>query len=268
MSKNFNEIFEIREPSAQSQEAGTSSMFSELQKASNFRTVKRSLRSGGIGSIVFGVIAMVVGFGGMDDNPVNAILGIIGVLLFVEGIWLVSDPKPAGMIVDGIALMILGIWNIIITVANSASGGGTSFFALLGVWQIIWGVQSFGRFNHFSKLPMQKPSDSLSKQIDTLINEISKSKTKDRTDLIEFQAKGISAQGLWKGKLEQNSAVFVQGAGQDLIFSEKNRVIIDTKGQPQTGKTVKAYFQIGDRTMNGTLSAENYERYQTWKNRS
>ena len=191
MGKDINEILEIRNQSMPEKEAATVSPFDELQRASNFRIIKKSLRTGGIGSILFGVIAMAVGFGSMNDNPVNAILGFIGVLLFIEGIWLVSDPKPVGMIVDGIALMILGIWNIIITLANTASGGGSGIFAVLGVWQIIWGIQSFGRYSHFSKLPMHKPTDSLNKQMNTLINEISKSKTKDRTDLIEFRAKGL-----------------------------------------------------------------------------
>lgn len=268
MNRDINDILEIRHQPASVPEDRTQSPFDELQKASNFRIVKKVLRSGGIGSILFGLIAMAVGFGSMNDNPVNAILGLIGVLLFIEGIWLVSDPKPLGMIIDGIALMILGIWNIIITVANTSSGGGSGFFALLGVWQIIWGVQSFGRYGHFSKLPMQKPSDTVNRQVEHRIKEISGLKTKERSDLIEFQAKGLSAKGVWKGKLEQNSAVFVMTATQELIFAEKSQVGIDIQGQPQTGKTVNAAFQFGGRTLNGSISAENYERYQAWKSRS
>jgi membrane-bound ClpP family serine protease len=134
---------------------GAGAQVDKLQAVSNYNLLCKALRPAGVGSIIFGLIAMAMGFAAMDENPINALLGIIGIFLLVEGIWILAVPSPVGMIVDGIALLIVGLWNISVTLGSAA--GGISFFALLGVWQIVAGCKSFGRYSHFSKLPMSKP---------------------------------------------------------------------------------------------------------------
>lgn len=235
----------------------------ELHRVLNYRLVRKTLRPAGIGSIVFGLVAKGTGFGGMEANPINAILGLIGIFLFVEGIWIVAAPTPAGMIVDGIALIILGIWNIIITFANSAAvgGGGHRFFAVLGVWQIIWGFQSFGRYKRFSAMPMSRPSDETLRQIDDMVKELAKTKPKDATDVIAFQIKNRP----WKGRLGQDSGIFVDAPGQEVVFVNRDRVRIEIQDKVLIGKALKASFTLGDRNLNGTISLESYERYDAWK---
>jgi uncharacterized membrane protein len=57
----------------------------ELQKISDYRTIRKTLRPAGIGSIVFGVLAVVMGIASIEDNSLNAILALIGLFLLVEG---------------------------------------------------------------------------------------------------------------------------------------------------------------------------------------
>jgi hypothetical protein len=242
------------------------SNFAELQRVSNYRLVRKTLKPAGIGSIVFGLIAIAMGFGGMEENPANAILGLIGLFLLVEGIWIVSAPTPIGMIVDGIALLILGSWNIFTTITNSAAGGGNvlHFFAILGVWQIIWGFQSFGRYRRFSAMPMVKPSDETLRQIDDLVNAITKAKAKEQPDLVEFQTTTFTAQ-TWKGRLSNDSAVFVEGSGQDIVFARRGDVEFVKQGKALIGKTLKATFKLRDRQLTGTIAPEFIDRFEAWK---
>ena len=121
----------------------------KLRRASNYELLSKALRPAGIGSVVFGLIAMAMGFAEMDMSPVNAVLGVIGIFLVVEGIWILVSPSPAGLIVDGIALLMVGLWNISVTISG---GGDNSVFFLLGVWQIVMGCKSFRRYGHFSRL--------------------------------------------------------------------------------------------------------------------
>ncbi len=244
----------------------TDTRLDDLQRVSNYRLIRKILRPSGIGSIVFGLIAIAMGFRGMGDNPINVILGLIGIFLLVEGVWIVTSPTPFGMIVYGVALIIVGLWNIIITITNSVSDGGHSFFAILGGWQIIWGCQSFGRYKRFSKLPINKPSDETVKIIDDIVNELTKAKTKDAQDVIEFQTKNQIKNQIWKGRLAQDSAIFVQAAGQDVVFAKKSQVRIDKQGKVLIGKTIKAAFTLGDRNLNGTIDPDTFERYESWKN--
>ncbi|HSC77053.1 MAG TPA: hypothetical protein VLB32_00700, partial [Candidatus Acidoferrales bacterium] len=80
----------------------------ELQRAADFRTVRKTLRPAAFGSIVFGVIAIGMGIASLEDSPVNAVLVLLGLGLLGEGIWILVQPTPVGMIVDGIALCLLG----------------------------------------------------------------------------------------------------------------------------------------------------------------
>ena len=100
----------------------TSQEIEELQKISNYRSVNKGLRWPAIGSIIFGLIAIVSGVVSIEENPINLVLALIGIFLLIEGIWLIVAPNPKGMIADGIALLILGIWNITTTMMNWATG--------------------------------------------------------------------------------------------------------------------------------------------------
>jgi len=241
----------------------------ELQSVSNYRLVRKTLKTAGVGSIVFGLIGMGIGFVGMEENPVNAVLGLIGIFLLVEGIWVVSAPTPTGMIVDGIALLMLGVWNIFTTIANSASNGsdGPHFFAILGVWQIIWGFQSFGRYKRFSAMPMAKPSDATLKRIDELVKAITKAKATEQSDIVEFQTKTFTAQQVWKGRLSDDAAVFVEGSGQDIVFASRPEVEFVKQGKVLIGKTLKAKFKLRDREFAGTIAPESMDRFEAWKTR-
>ena len=96
----------------------------ELQKVANYRLVRKSFKGAAIGSIIFGLIAIGMGFGFAGENPINIVLGVIGILLVVEGAWLIRTSNPKGLIVDGIAICILGTWNIVVTFASAAAGAG------------------------------------------------------------------------------------------------------------------------------------------------
>ena len=272
MPRDLNEILEMGEPRKSPLDPGAAgaqaldAQLDELQKICNYRLVRKSLRPAGIGSIIFGLIAIAMGFGSMDEAPINAVLGLIGIFLLGEGI--VSAPRPGGMIVDGIALVILGVWNILITISNAKSGGGGGFhfFAIIGVWQIIWGCQSFGRYARVSQMAMIKPTDEALKKIDDMVKKVLKAKTRDTPDVIEFQGKGMGAQSLWKAQLSQDSAVFVQVGGQDVVFTRKDQVHIETQGKVLIGKALNAEFRFSDRVLKGTIAPDLFDRYEAWKN--
>jgi hypothetical protein len=240
-------------------------VFEELQRVANYRHVHKALKASGAGSIVFGVIAMVVGFTAMRHNPINVILRGIGVLLAVEGLWLVIAPAPIGIIVDGVSLMLVGAWNIWVTVMNMAAGQHTATWGVIGVFQIIWGIQAFGRYSRFSKMPREQPAPETLKRIDQIVGDITRTKIAQDPQAIEFKVKMFTATQPWKGRLRHNHAVFVGPGGKDIIFARANDVVFNREGKVLIGKTIKAKFQIADRTFKGTISPVSFERYEGWK---
>jgi hypothetical protein len=253
---------------AQSSVADTSSLtscFLELQSASNFRLVRQTLRTAGIGSIVFGLLAMFVGFGNMMDNPLNAILGMIGLFLVGEGIWIIVSPSPKGLVVDGIFLCALGAWNIFITAMNSMGGDeGYRFFGILGLWQVVWGTQSFVRYRRFSTVPTTKPADALLVEIDNVVNDIALANVKNQPDMVEIQTKSLAGKEVWKGRFVAGGVIFVEGSGPNAVFANKADVEIVKKGKVLFGKTQKIKCKLGSVRFDGTIAPLYMERLDAW----
>lgn len=235
----------------------------KFQRISNYRILRRTLRPAGIGSIVFGLIAIYMGFGGMETSSVNMILGVIGIFLLVEGIWVEIAPTPNGMFVEGIAFLLIGAWNIFVVFANMKAGyGNISRFALiLGIWQIMWGFRFFGGNTRLSEQPADKPSNQALKIVDDIVKELTKANPEGTSDVIKFRIKNK----LWKGRLARNFGVFVEKGGRDVTFSRKDRVRIQLQDKAQMDKKAMASFIFGDRNLKGMIDLENFERYKAWK---
>jgi hypothetical protein len=260
--------------------------FDELQRAANYIALRKKLRVRGIGSILWGVIAIVLGIVAMDTDPVNVILAVIGAFLTIEGIWLVAAPAPAGMIADGIGLVAVGIWNLAITfMSGSSSNDSMPFFGFLGVMQIVWGCQSFGKYSLLSKLSHAKPSADTLQKFDRVVNYLEQANMMSDASLIEFIGNEKAKRPItWKGLLGEASAVFVaqsdrnlsldsQGANRDFIYAAKQDVSFKSNGQVLTGNILKVKFSIKDRMFSGvgarafagTMSPEAFQRYEAWK---
>jgi hypothetical protein len=129
------------------------------QSSDEFAELKKQLKGAGIGSVIFGLVAVGLGAAFHQESAVNVVLAVIGVLLFAEGVWILVDPRPVGLVVDGIALWVIGIWNIVITIHNMSYGGHGTVFGVLGVFQIIWGVNSIRRYGKFART-LAQPGES------------------------------------------------------------------------------------------------------------
>jgi len=268
MPKDIGSILGVKQsattPSSASWGAGLDSEYGELQKAANYRSFGKTLRPSGIASIVFGLIAVVMGIAMIEDNPVNGVLVVIGLLLAVEGVWLVSAPSPGGLIADGIALIVLGIWNLVVTVMSASAAGGSGF-GVLGAFQIIWGFQRFGRYGRVTKIAMVKPSPEVHRRLEQITGEVVQAKAIGDPRYVEFQGKTSKRSDTWQGLLGDARAVFVRAGGSDYVFASREGVDLREVQTVHAGQTLKASFRLGDRAFSGTISPESFERYERWK---
>lgn len=228
----------------------------ELQKASGYYLLRKHLKGAAIGSIIFGLVAIVWGLVSIEENPINAGLVLIGAFLLGEGIWLIRSPRPSGVIVDGIALCILGMWNIVVGIAGVAR-----WAVMLGIFQIIWGIKSFGQYHRFSYLSSQKPSEQSLKQVEEIVKSVRKTKPSESESIIELQMDKKP----WKGEITGDVGVFVAIASDDVIFARRGEVDFTTRGEVIPGKERKGFIKIGNTTFDGKISPESMGRYESWK---
>jgi hypothetical protein len=243
----------------------------ELQKISNYRSVNKVLRWSAIGSITFGLIAVVSGVISIEENPINLVLALIGVFLLIEGIWLILAPNPKGVIIDGIALFAIGIWNIITTMMNWAAGYTNGvFFYILGFIQIVWGIQSFTRYHHLSRIPSQKPNEESITRVNEIIKSVIKSQPGESKNVVQFEILGrFQFLGTsWKGKLSGDVGIFANRAGNEAVFTLRDEAQFTKKGKSLSilsGKRINVSMKIGNRKLNGVMSPEFFNRLESWK---
>jgi len=245
-----------------------------LQKTEDYKILRGIFKSAGIASIIFGVIAVATGvLPRLEDSFYSPVWFLCGVLLLGVGIWLiVGMPRPVGLIVYGMLFVLAGMWNVIGagSMINILYTGNPIFklifqvIFILGMFQIIWGIQTIPRYGRFSRASIQKPSEENQRWFDQAVNSISGAKPEDSRDIIEFKPRGFN-ENKWKGKLEEEVAIFVQGKVDDMFIATKEQVKIIDYGNTPRGKSLWATLQIRNRKIKAIFSPESFKRYETWK---
>jgi len=236
---------------------GQAVTFDELRGALNRRLVNRSLRASGIGSLIFGTLALARGVSATGMNSLNGILAMLGGFLLIDGVLALSTPSPWVLIIDGVAFMLVGLWNVAVNFV-SFQGGNEVFFAL-GFLQLGWGIQRFAAYGRFSRTPSGDPSEEAVRWIDGLIKEIT-AKRFSGPDAVEFRSRPS-----WRVKFLGDAALFVMGKGQDAMFATKSEINLVPQGQSDDGRPVKAELRVGTRKLKGKISPDDLRRYQAWR---
>ena len=240
----------------------------ELQKWANFRWLRKTLRAGGIGSMIFGALAVIAGASGMGKEMLDTILFSIGLFLLLEGIWIVNAPSPAGVAVDGVALLILGAFNIgstIYDIKTGEAGHASRGFVMLGIWQIIWGLQGLSRHKTFSSLPIAKPPKERLRWLDSIARLVSNTGTAKASDVIAFSVHSDKKQLPAQVLLAPDTAIITMDSGRRMLFVRKADLDITSQGSVGVGAFTSMSFSAGTMVGTGVISDESFARYEAWK---
>lgn len=236
----------------------------ELQKVATYWAMPKALKSGGIGSIIFGLIALFVGGSGFSENALNGALFLLGVVLIAEGIWLIVKPVPAGFIVDGSTVVLVGVWNIFVGVLNSSGGdSGGARWVVFGLFQIYLGIKNIRRYKEFANLP--KPSGEDLQRMVALLKTIKDGSLKQTPDLIEFRRRSFLADHPWKARLFDNVGVFVNTKVGEALIVKKSEIQFTPTGKVLLGKTRKCTLRIGPLSSEGMIHPDSLARFESWK---
>jgi hypothetical protein len=240
-----------------------------LQQAADYRMGHRTLRSSGIGDLIWGVICMGLGFVALRVAPINIGLMLLGVFVFAVGIWCLVLPMPITMIFDGIALILTGVWNIGISIYNAMNApAGSSprpMFLVLAIFQLAWGGQRLARYRRFANASSLVPGEQTVRWLDETIKSIGKAKPETDPTIIQFTTQGFSSMQMWKARLLPDLAIVIQANGQDAMFLPRDQITIAPKKKVLLGKTMKAQFALGGKKVEGTIAPQWLERFNAWR---
>lgn len=241
----------------------TADRLKRLQEVADYRTVRKTLRGGAIGSLVFGGLALFAGLAA----PMDLILTGVGAVLVGTGFWNLLSPRPTGIIVDGATLVMVGVYNVssvFIGAAQGDSGAGGGLFVKLGVFQVIWGVQSFWRYFQFRDAFKAPATGTELLELDGIAAGLWKSKVKDSSDTIEFVVSGLHAKK-WKAQLQPEAALMATEGGAELRLCGRDQLDIEDTGKAMLSKTRNVKLRIGAKELKASMSPESFERFRAWK---
>lgn len=242
----------------------------ELHQLAEHRRAKKMLRSSGWVAVVFGCINAFIAYSCIQHSFIGIILLFIAVAMFFVGLWELLLPMAEAVILDGIIAIVIGLWDIFITVANAAGGLPQSIhWGIVGGVIIAWGVSRFISYRRFAEALREKPEPEAIARLDAIVEKIKKLKSKDAPEIIGFRVpqRFMKPQQDWKGQLGRDAAIFIDKRGHDIMVAHKDDVEIDVNGKVLLGKTLKVSVRVAEHRLDGTISPESYERYEEWKAR-
>jgi hypothetical protein len=231
-----------------------------LQKAVEDEVVRRRLKSSGIGATIFGVITLFVGV----MPPVDFLLIGLGALLSFSGLWNLVMVTPAGLLMSAISLIAVGLYNIGSVFAAAASGQHSSTaWPVLGVFQIIWGVQAIANWRRFRNTLSADLSDVVRARAHGMVDSLRKANPRNETDVVVFTAAG-AAPTVVRLRLAPEGLLALAMGKDDVIFASREQVTLDIKGESKFPRATKAVLRIAGRSWTGTTTPEGAERLRNW----
>lgn len=242
----------------------------ELQKLLNYVVIRKSLRWSGIWGIVFGAIYAAVTIPLLKEPDIFVFIMLaLGVFLIAEGLWLVINPSPVSILVDGITFVVLAVWNVGTTVLAIYAGGDGSENGrgIIGaIIQLAIAGREFSRYKYLKKQPPGVPSNiNVEKATQMLKEVIDSTALLKEPDVLMINSADLLKRSTWKVKLYENAMLFVDSKWQMAIVDKIENISIETIGS--TEKTnIKITVKTSDYSFKGTMSQLQYGKYKAWKN--
>jgi hypothetical protein len=234
---------------------------SKLLRAAEFLAARRKLRVSGMWSVLFGVVSVMVGCLWI---PVDWVLTALGVVLMATGGWNILVPRPTSIVLDAVAVLLVGAYNLIGAVLAVMDGLPPSpGRAFLGAFQVVWSVQRLGNLREFAGAFLERPTDAEIKEIDEAVGSIRRAVAKGSSDVIEFSA-GTTRRA-WKARLHGEHAVFVAVATSEFLVGTRGTIVLTPRSNESGGGALQADLAIGGTRLRITIVPDSLRLYEQWK---
>lgn len=229
----------------------------ELEKAWETAKLRRDLRSSGRWSILWGLLTIVITVGPLQKSDLNVVPVLMGLLLIGTGVAARRSPKRSTLLADASALLLVGGWNIAITLLTTNTLA--SFRLILGLVQTILAIPRFARYPHFVRAG--HAAEPLIANTERLVTSIQETQQTNPGNLIEFQAEGK----YWKGQLSPGMVTLVAGNARQVRFLSPDVFALTSQDGSEPMERVKVLITVEGDTWKGKTSYESMQQYKDWK---
>ena len=217
----------------------------------------KKLKSSGTGSIVWGLLNLLIGAALlMQNDKWGAVSVVLGLALIVAGIYERSVRHPQVIIISAATLALLALWNLaLIALAAMGKvrlvlGGRTLFWALAQAW----GAFATWKTYHTYKMLLEKSDPLTVEQVRGYIDELKKAKAGRSLELVQFDANAGFLQATKQYRLKPIEDFFLVACYksqlgslqlEEVSFVPRNDVRITLAGEKWMSKKIKATVDLG-----------------------
>jgi len=188
-------------------------------------------------------------------------LVVIGVVLVCAGLWNIRRTAVAGLVVDGVAVIVTGICNGVAWLwIEDGRSSGLVKCAIAGLVQIVWGVRRLAT-HRTARFAANDPQAIA--HLESIVRELAKRDAKSDPAVVEF----------WTGRFRRQRnrlGLYAEGAiglleHQVVRLERRADIWIEASGTTWLGRSVKVGVQMGDLRLAGEMPAAHFERFERWK---
>ena len=235
--------------------------WAELQLAADHATVIRAVRNDGIASLIWGVL--VAGAGPALTGSV--LVTGVGLALIGSGIWQVVAPRPAGFLLSGTFIGLIGALNILGSLVALATGAAVlPTFLLLGGLQCVWAGRMFARHRRFAPGFGRRVDPAAAERAGAMLGALRAADPKSAPDVIEFTIGDLQPRRC-RARLEVHGVLCVIGTGDDVRLLTRAQFHVERSGGVLLGSAARVRFRIGERLGSGTMPRASWERLERWQ---
>jgi hypothetical protein len=194
------------------------------------------------------------------------VLALISLALIAAGVCCLVLPGAEGVIANGIAQILTGLWNIFVTLINIPAGGTPQiWWAIFGVFMIMAGVQSFKKYARFSAALRHGASKEEMALMDRIVQRLLSANATDNEDIVVFQVRAFAQGKEWRGQLRDRVVIFVEKMSKELMVAARDEMSIVPYSKVLIGKTLKATVKIAEHKWEALISPTSFDNYRHWK---
>lgn len=225
--------------------------------AAAFRvSMKRSVRRlGWILALIGAIVAACGVAGGLVP------LAALGLVLVGAGLWNLSRPAVTGLIVDGITVILTGVFNGVAWLwIDDARPSALLKWVVAGLVQIVWGARRLALYRIARRSRNDCPAIE---RLERIVRDVAGRDARTDRSVAEFRTGrfvkrrnrlGLEAEGA-VGLLEQ----------QAVRLEKRSDIWIEARGTTSLGRSIKVRVRMGDLELLGRMPVDHFERFEQWK---
>jgi hypothetical protein len=186
---------------------------------------------------------------------------IVGLVLLAAGVWNLWRTSINGMLVDGIAVILTGLFSGLAGLFLPGTSESSLFKgAITGLFQIVWGVRRIASWLAARKVVNDPEAIAA---LEALVRDVSRRKPKSDASVIEFRTGGLR-------KHRHRLVLLPEGvigllAPWVVRLEKRHDLWIEARGTTATGRTAKVRVKMSDLELPAEMPVEHFERYERWK---